>query len=39
MRGYGNVGSISAELIAGLGARIIAVTDWKGGVYNERGST
>ena len=37
VQGYGNVGSISAELIAGLGARIVAVTDWKGGVYNERG--
>jgi glutamate dehydrogenase (NAD(P)+) len=37
VQGYGNVGSISAELLAGIGARIVAVTDWKGGVYNERG--
>ena len=37
IQGFGNVGSISAELIAGIGARIVAVTDWKGGVYNARG--
>ena len=37
VQGFGNVGSISAELLAGIGARIVAVTDWKGGVYNERG--
>lgn len=37
VQGYGNVGSISAELIAGIGARIVAITDWKGGVYNEKG--
>jgi len=37
VQGYGNVGSISAELIAELGAKIVAVTDWKGGVYNEKG--
>ena len=37
VQGYGNVGAISAELIGQLGARIVAVTDWKGGVYNEKG--
>ncbi len=37
IQGFGNVGSISAQLLAALGARIIAVTDWKGGVYNEKG--
>ncbi len=37
VQGFGNVGSISAELIAQLGSRIVAVTDWKGGVYNEKG--
>ena len=37
IQGFGNVGSVSAELLAGLGARIVAVTDWKGGVYNEKG--
>jgi glutamate dehydrogenase/leucine dehydrogenase len=37
VQGYGNVGSISAELLAAIGARIVAITDWKGGVYNEKG--
>jgi glutamate dehydrogenase (NAD(P)+) len=37
VQGYGNVGSISAELLAAIGARIVAITDWKGGVYNEQG--
>jgi glutamate dehydrogenase (NAD(P)+) len=37
VQGYGNVGSISAQLLAGIGARIVAITDWKGGVYNEQG--
>jgi glutamate dehydrogenase (NAD(P)+) len=37
VQGFGNVGSVSADLIAKLGARIVAVTDWKGGVYNKNG--
>jgi len=37
VQGFGNVGSVSAELLAALGARIVAVTDWKGGVYNNNG--
>jgi glutamate dehydrogenase (NAD(P)+) len=37
VQGFGNVGSVSADLIAQLGARIVAVTDWKGGVYNQAG--
>ena len=37
VQGFGNVGSISAELLADIGAKIVAVTDWKGGVYNEKG--
>jgi len=37
VQGFGNVGSVSAELLAALGARIVAVTDWKGGVYNTNG--
>ena len=37
VQGFGNVGSVSADLISGLGGRIVAVTDWKGGVYNEAG--
>src|SRR5215212_8573990 len=37
LQGFGNVGSVSAQLLAREGARIVAVTDWKGGVYNEQG--
>ncbi len=37
VQGFGNVGSVSADLIAALGAKIVAVADWKGGVYNEKG--
>jgi len=37
IQGFGNVGSVSATLIAELGARIVAVTDWKGGVRNPAG--
>jgi glutamate dehydrogenase (NAD(P)+) len=37
VQGFGNVGSVSAQLLAAQGARIVAVTDWKGGVYNEKG--
>jgi glutamate dehydrogenase (NAD(P)+) len=37
IQGFGNVGSVSAELIAALGAKIVAISDWKGGVYNEQG--
>jgi glutamate dehydrogenase (NAD(P)+) len=37
IQGFGNVGSVSAQLLAQQGARIVAVTDWKGGVHNEQG--
>ena len=37
IQGFGNVGSVSADLIQQNGAKIVAVTDWKGGVYNENG--
>ena len=37
VQGFGNVGSVSADLLARAGAKIVAVTDWKGGVYNEKG--
>jgi glutamate dehydrogenase (NAD(P)+) len=38
VQGFGNVGSVSAELLAReMGATIVAVTDWKGGVYNAKG--
>ena len=37
VQGFGNVGSVSAELLAEIGAKIVAVSDWKGGVYNAAG--
>src|SRR6202521_3369304 len=37
IQGFGNVGSISAKLLGHAGARIVAVTDWKSGVYNAQG--
>jgi glutamate dehydrogenase (NAD(P)+) len=37
VQGFGNVGSVSADLLAKQGAKVVAVTDWKGGVYNKKG--
>jgi glutamate dehydrogenase (NAD(P)+) len=37
IQGFGNVGGISALLLAEQGAKIVAVADWKGGVYNAKG--
>jgi glutamate dehydrogenase/leucine dehydrogenase len=37
VQGFGNVGSVTADLLSRIGAKIVAVTDWKGGVYNENG--
>jgi glutamate dehydrogenase (NAD(P)+) len=37
VQGFGNVGSVSADLLSKLGAKIVAVTDWKGGVYDRGG--
>ena len=37
IQGFGNVGSIAAELLAQQGAKIVGVTDWKGGVQNPKG--
>jgi glutamate dehydrogenase (NAD(P)+) len=37
VQGFGNVGSVSADLLAKIGAKVVAVTDWKGGVYNTDG--
>ena len=37
VQGFGNVGSVSADLLAKAGARIVAVSDWKGGVRNPAG--
>jgi glutamate dehydrogenase (NAD(P)+) len=37
VQGFGNVGSVSADLLSKIGANIVAVTDWKGGVHNSKG--
>jgi glutamate dehydrogenase (NAD(P)+) len=37
IQGFGNVGSVTADLLSKIGAKIVAVTDWKGGVYNPAG--
>jgi glutamate dehydrogenase (NAD(P)+) len=37
IQGFGNVGSHAARFLAGLGARVVAVSDVHGGLYRERG--
>ncbi len=37
VQGFGNVGSISAKLIAQLGVKIVAISDISGGYYNPEG--
>lgn len=37
IQGYGNAGSIAAQLLHQDGARIIAVSDSRGGIYNAHG--
>jgi glutamate dehydrogenase (NAD(P)+) len=37
IQGYGNVGSIAAHLFREAGAKIIALSDTQGGIYNEEG--
>jgi len=37
IQGFGNVGAISAELLSKKGAKIIAVSDSKGGILNKDG--
>ena len=37
IQGFGNVGSVSATLLARAGAKVVAITDWKGGVHNGKG--
>lgn len=37
IQGFGNVGSVSAEILAEMGCRIIAVSDVTGGYYNRQG--
>jgi glutamate dehydrogenase (NAD(P)+) len=37
VQGFGNVGSVSADLLSKAGATIVAVADHEGGVYNPKG--
>jgi glutamate dehydrogenase (NAD(P)+) len=37
VQGFGNVGSVSATLLAAEGCRVVAVSDRFGGVYNKNG--
>jgi glutamate dehydrogenase (NAD(P)+) len=37
VQGFGNVGSAAAELFAGAGAKIVAVQDHTGTIYNDNG--
>src|ERR1041385_8762789 len=37
VQGYGNVGSVSAFSLARYGAKVIAVSDVRGGIYNQNG--
>src|SRR5256885_7224149 len=37
IQGFGNVGGISGQLLHEAGAKIVAVADWKGGIYNAKG--
>lgn len=37
VQGFGNVGAVSAALLAEAGVKVIGVTDWLGGVFNADG--
>ena len=37
IQGFGNVGSSAARLLHGAGARIVAISDVSGGIYNAKG--
>jgi glutamate dehydrogenase (NAD(P)+) len=37
VQGFGNVGSVAAAVLAGQGCRIVAASDSRGGVHNEKG--
>ncbi|MDR7556220.1 MAG: Glu/Leu/Phe/Val dehydrogenase [Armatimonadota bacterium] len=37
IQGFGNVGSVAAQLLTRLGCRVVAVSDTRGGVYNPAG--
>jgi glutamate dehydrogenase (NAD(P)+) len=37
VQGFGNVGGVTARLLSEIGARVVAVSDVQGGVYNPNG--
>jgi glutamate dehydrogenase (NAD(P)+) len=37
VQGFGNVSSVFAKLVSGIGATVIGISDSSGGAYNERG--
>jgi glutamate dehydrogenase (NAD(P)+) len=37
VQGFGNVGSVSAELMAEQGCKVVGISDISGGVYNRKG--
>jgi glutamate dehydrogenase (NAD(P)+) len=37
VQGYGNVGSVAATILNGMGSQIVAVSDISGGLYDPRG--
>jgi glutamate dehydrogenase (NAD(P)+) len=37
IQGFGNVGSVAAQLMENLGLRVVAVSDKSGGIYNPKG--
>ncbi len=37
VQGFGNVGAFAAQLLSDAGAKIVAVSDSKGGIYSEKG--
>src|SRR5687768_10842017 len=37
IQGFGNVGSVAADLLDDMKAKIVAITDWNTGVYNPNG--
>jgi len=37
IQGFGNAGSIAAELLAKIGMKVIAVSDSRGGIFNKKG--
>jgi glutamate dehydrogenase (NAD(P)+) len=37
IQGFGNVGGVTANLLHQMGAKVVAVSDWRGGLQNQEG--